>query len=202
MQYSDVSACLVTRGNIDMKPIIDSLPFDDIVVWDNSEPWGTEENNVAYHDLKAYGRYAAIPFAKNDIIYFQDDDCIIPIDTINWLMRSYEDGKVVMSMPSDHYPDDTEDKGLIGWGSLFYRDLPSKAFETFLKYFDGEPRWLDIGADIVFANLTPKIRILGEHINFPYAYGADRTYNENDYVEHRTAYWIQVREVRRLETGG
>ena len=49
-----VSAVLVTRGNVDMTAIVESLPFDDVVVWDNS----------IRNDLGIYGRYAAIAEAN------------------------------------------------------------------------------------------------------------------------------------------
>ena len=65
-----VSACLVTRGDCDMQPIIDSLISQgilDIVIWDNS----------IREDMGIYGRYAAIAEAKNKVIITQDDDVIV-----------------------------------------------------------------------------------------------------------------------------
>src|SRR5262245_25366483 len=47
----DVSAVIVTRGNVDLQPILDTLPYDDIVVWDNSK---------RPTDLKILGRYEAL----------------------------------------------------------------------------------------------------------------------------------------------
>ena len=43
----NVSACLVTRGDVDLTAIIASLPYDDVVVWDNSKR----------RNLRTYGRY-------------------------------------------------------------------------------------------------------------------------------------------------
>lgn len=34
--HTDVVACIVTRGDVDLTPILDSLIFEDVVVWDNS----------------------------------------------------------------------------------------------------------------------------------------------------------------------
>jgi hypothetical protein len=31
----EVSAVLVTRGNVDLSPVLDSLIFEDVVVWSN-----------------------------------------------------------------------------------------------------------------------------------------------------------------------
>ena len=65
---SQVSACLVTRGDQpeQLARIIDTLPYDEIIVWDNSQR----------HDLKTAGRYAAMDMAKHDVVYFQDDDTL------------------------------------------------------------------------------------------------------------------------------
>lgn len=84
----NISACLVTRGNVDMTPIVRSLPPDwEVLVWDNGAgeltvketPFGRDPFKV-YHgvqDLSVYGRYAAIEYASHDIVYTQDDDVIV-----------------------------------------------------------------------------------------------------------------------------
>jgi len=87
----NVSACLVTRGDLDMQPVIDSLPSSwEIVIWDNSgkilmRP-GSDDGDpramqrlwgVTAADLSVYGRYAAIEYATHDLIYVQDDDVIV-----------------------------------------------------------------------------------------------------------------------------
>ena len=64
---SEVTAVIVTRGDTDLWPIIDSLIFEDIVIWDNSRE---------AHDEKTYGRVLATLRARNPIIYSQDDDII------------------------------------------------------------------------------------------------------------------------------
>src|SRR5689334_21850077 len=80
-----VSACLVTRGDVPMQPILDSLPGEwEKIVWDNKQgPYGIDPNGEqiwvrAYRgDLSVYGRYAAIEFATGDLIWVQDDDVIV-----------------------------------------------------------------------------------------------------------------------------
>lgn len=93
----NVSACLVTRGNVPMQPILDSLPAEwEVVLWNNcsSSPshanpwWHRWPPNTKRHDhygvrsdrasdLCVYGRYAAIEYASHDLIYTQDDDVIV-----------------------------------------------------------------------------------------------------------------------------
>ena len=54
---------LVTRGDVDLEPILATLPYEDVVVWNNAErPF----------DAKTYGRFCAIEEAKNEVVYFQD----------------------------------------------------------------------------------------------------------------------------------
>jgi hypothetical protein len=107
---------LVTRGDVDMRPIIAALPYGEIVVWDNSK---------RPSDAKVFGRYLGIAEAKNPVIYVQDDDCIVNYHDL--LLAAYEPGVLVGSMPEPNpqYRDTT----LLGWGALFDRDMPQKAFD-------------------------------------------------------------------------
>ena len=34
----DVTAVIVTRGDVDLQPVLDSLIFDKVVIWNNSIP--------------------------------------------------------------------------------------------------------------------------------------------------------------------
>lgn len=85
-----VSAIVVTRGDVDLTLIRQSLRGTEVVVWDNGAKRVTKYNNGSslqrWHakvmldpcmDLSVYGRYAAIEHASNDLIYVQDDDVII-----------------------------------------------------------------------------------------------------------------------------
>jgi hypothetical protein len=84
----DVSAVLVTRGETDLSTILESLPFKDVVIWDNSKR----------EDFQVYGRFAAIAEAKNDIIYVQDDDCVVTC--IGALLAAYTPGIITLNMPA------------------------------------------------------------------------------------------------------
>lgn len=95
-----VTACLVTRGNVDMRPVVESLPKAwEVVTYDNSRgvhrigPHGHGESvwlnagelDLGLHsdvpgrleDMAVYGRYEAINYARGDLIYVQDDDVIV-----------------------------------------------------------------------------------------------------------------------------
>lgn len=84
----NVSAVIPTRGDVDLSPILTSLPKEwEVLVWDNGEQtcWvyeGGEPRDefseaVPGSDLAVYGRYAAIEYASHDPVYTQDDDVIV-----------------------------------------------------------------------------------------------------------------------------
>lgn len=118
MTADEVCAVLVTRGDVDMTPIIETLPYGEVVIWDNSQ---------RPKDRGLFGRYMAIGEATRQVIYFQDDDCIVR--NHDALLAEYEPDTVVGNFRRDaaraaYYHDTT----LLGWGSLFDRDLPWKGW--------------------------------------------------------------------------
>lgn len=184
MQPSEVSAVIVTRGDkpAAVQKIIMELPFTDIVVWDNSK----EEN------MMVLGRYFGMMRAKNRIVYVQDDDCIVPLDTIVMLLEGYESGKIIASMPSNH--GEYSDSVLVGWGAIFHRHLPWEAFVKYGRRYDLE--YFRETCDVIFTALTPFIRVEGHHDNFEFAYDDNRMYNQSDHNIIREKILNQARMVR------
>ena len=115
----NVSAIIVTRGNVDLDPILDSLPNDwECVIWNNGAGYcrviGTSPGPLGSQhdvgDLAVYGRYAAIEYASHDVIYVQDDDCIVSdpqaiVDTLTFLG----------TCPTHGPMERAEEKGHAGW---------------------------------------------------------------------------------------
>lgn len=121
---------IVTRGDVDVSPVINSLPFPDIVVWDNSQ----REN------LSCYGRFAGIEEARNDVIYVQDDDVIVPAET---LLGYYSGEGVVANKPVG------EEWRFLGVGAFFHRSL-ADCFQPYLDRYGFTPDFCRV-ADVVFA---------------------------------------------------
>jgi hypothetical protein len=150
---SEVTAVLVTRGDVNMQPILDALPPEfEVVIWDNS---------TRPYDAGVYGRYVAIAEATRPVIFFQDDDCLLAPETFETLLAEYRPGWVVGNAIDDpvrlaKYHDTT----LLGWGCAFDRELPAQAFAKYERYF---PIDLDfkrgMGAEIVFPMLTPTVTV-------------------------------------------
>jgi hypothetical protein len=152
-----VSAIIVTRGNVDLQPIIATFPADwEILVWDNGrrqllqrwvDPPGSFAVRMPVEDLSVYGRYAAIGHATNDLIYVQDDDVIVshPEAIIRAHFPGREDGTglvvhdgpesyVTCNMPSEFRHDFYREHALVGFGAAFHRDAPQRAFDRFRSY--------------------------------------------------------------------
>lgn len=154
----EVSCCLVTRGDVDLTPILDTLPFDDIVVWDNSQ---------RRSDLGIYGRYAAIADAKHDVIAVQDDDVIVTC----WdkLLDAYQPGALTVNYPEPW------DIPWVAAGAVFARNLPSLAFDRYFQVHGFDRLFTHRICDAVFGLLTENVNVIDEgYEDLPHGYAAGR----------------------------
>jgi hypothetical protein len=87
----DVTAVIVTRGDVDLQPVLDSLIFEDVIVYDNS----------VMPDLKTYGRFVGASQAENVTIYSQDDDIVHSPKQQRQILNSYEPGVLTGCMWSE-----------------------------------------------------------------------------------------------------
>ena len=176
---SDIGACLVTRGDVDMHKILDSIEemgIDEVVVWNNA---------VRPFNAKVFGRYLAILETRKPVIFIQDDDCIVTC--LDELRAFYEPGKVVANMVTEHRRGEPP---MLGWGALFARDLPWRAFEWWCQagypiddLFIGYP-------ETIFTALTPCVRLnIGSHqepgstghVDLPWAHTPSRSHRQPDH---------------------
>ena len=176
----EVTACLVTRGNVSIERWLESIPKGwDRVVYDNSmEP-----------DLKVKGRYAAIARAMTDVVMVQDDDCILPPESFKALAAAYTPGALVANMPAPfraHYSDSC----LIGFGAIFDQDLPDLSFSKLPM----EPADFERTCDVYFTALADRrLWVDLPYENLPWAEGADRMYRQADHVGSRAKALIRAR---------
>lgn len=165
----EVSAVLVTRGDVDMGPVLNSLPFDDVILWDNS----------VEADLQCYGRFAAISRAKHEIIYTQDDDILVPIPA---LLDEYDgNGADAQGILANRKPD--EEYRFLGIGSLFHRDL----VDVFDKYLAVHPVDKDFhrAADVVFAELNDYRSVWLGYAELEWSRYENRMYKQPGHYEAR-----------------
>jgi len=105
-----------------MERIVESLIFDNVIVWDNS----------IRPDWKTAGRYMAALQAETQAVYFQDDDVIVPEVTQRALLAKYKPGVVVANWGHGVNPDGYDDLPLVCGGAIMDRDLPLHAMARYL----------------------------------------------------------------------
>lgn len=160
-----VTAVVVTKGDVDLDPLWDSLAvFGQVIVWDNSKKT---------FDRKVYGRYAAVLFADHEYVYVQDDDAII---NTGRLCDEYQPGELLCNMKPHHaevYQRQYPGIALVGWGAIF-----PKAMIDFSPYFAKYPddELFDRECDRVFTWLNrAKTRVVDFGVeDLKHALGADR----------------------------
>lgn len=187
----NVSACIVTRGDVDLTPILDSLPPAwERIVWDNSK----EERDIA-----VYGRYeAAFERATHPIVYVQDDDCVLGPEAFVELRAAWRSVErftrdaLVANMPARFRHDFYVEHCLVGFGALFERRLARGAFEHFGRYLalngkrrlDSSP-WFNRVCDVIFTTLTQRVLVDVPHSDLPWASLPDRMWKQPSHVVER-----------------
>lgn len=147
LKANEVSAVIVTRGNVPLLPTIDPIRaagIDDIVVWNNAE---------REHDYRIFGRYAALAEIKNPVVFWVDDDVVFT--NFDALFDAYQPGALIANM------DEAWVKGagyndalvLMGAGSLCDAHLPSMIFSEYLKHFPFDDDLL-VECDFAFGTLA------------------------------------------------
>lgn len=151
LNTSDVTACLVTRGDVDLAPILDTLIFDQIIIW------GADRE-----ELRVYGRYAATLEATTPVVYYQDDDVIVPAATQRALLSEYEPGVLIANYGHGETPDGYDDMALVHAGAIIDRDLPARAFARYLERWPRDEGFLR-EADMIAGTLAPHKHVFLPH---------------------------------------
>ena len=214
----DVTAVLVTRGDVDLAPVLASLPPAwEVIVWDNS----------VREDLAVYGRYAALEEVATALVYCQDDDCIVSDPQA--LVRAWHESRatavndarsllhespenlreiaqgrhVVCNMPARFRHDFYVDHALVGFGAVFQRDAPARAFARWFgtersHRIDDTPEWSRFyrTCDIVFTGLTRRVLVDVPHEDREFASAPGRMWMSHGHVQERKEMLDLVRQVR------
>jgi hypothetical protein len=127
IEPGDVTAVLVTRGDQPemIRRIQDSLIFDDVLVWDNS----------VRPDRKTAGRYWALDLGTRHVVYFQDDDVIVPADTQRRLVQEYMPGVVIANYGHGENDGGYGDLPLVCGGAVLDCDLPWAAANRYFEHY-------------------------------------------------------------------
>lgn len=195
----NVSAVIVTRGDVGLEPVLESLPIGwEKLVWDNS--WGK--------DLSVYGRYHVIADCEHDIVMVQDDDCVLQPEAFEALLAAYKPGHVVCNLPQRFRETGFyDDHALVGFGAIFDRYLPERAFTRFAlsSHRNGciawgaegiDQGWFDRTCDVVFTTLTPRILVDLPYTDREFASAPNRMWRQPAHVGERTRMLELARKVR------
>jgi hypothetical protein len=182
----DVTACLVTRGDVDMQPILKSLgPFREVSVWDN----GVRENQIVW------GRYVSMG-GVDGVVYTQDDDVILPPESLALLVAAYQPGRIVCNVPARFRARYT-DSGLVGFGAVFDPYLVASAVREY-EDAGGDPRSDEFKrtCDIVVTMLNEIDMVDLPYEELPYAHDDTRMWKQTGHFEERQSMRRFCREIR------
>ncbi len=189
----NVTAVVVTRGDVDLTPVLESLIFSDVVVWDNS----------VEQDLKTLGRYAAVGRGKNCIYYSQDDDIIHTPENQRRIISEYESGVLVGCMWPEWslgaYQQGIEggydDLVFAGSGSVWDRQTVRKALDSYLDHFPAD-EFFNLWADTIAGVIAPTRQLDIRFDILPCAENDNRMCNLPDGVANKTEAINRARWVR------
>lgn len=194
MSPENVSAVIVTRGNCDLSPILDSLIFDDVVIWDNSK---------STRDEMTWGRALARFRAKHRVIYSQDDDIVHSEENQRAIVAAYEPGVLTGCMwkewsdgaRAQGIPDGYDDLVFPGSGSVYDRGLPLLAAAVYCNYYEFDD-WFRLWCDTIVGVMTPNKQLNIRFEALPEADADYRMANQEGFTEQKREAIRRAREIR------
>ena len=176
MDLSNVTACLITRES----EYPHQIPLD-----------GFGEVFITTQSPSVYQRYLLAAQAKNDIIYVQDDDCLVDY---NELFTHY-DGRLTNCMTQHHFNAYAgSDCTLVGWGCFFHKDA-LKVFDRYIERYGVDAHLLR-DADRIFTVLNqPHNTLIRNHEDIHFNQNVRRMWNE---AEHWTSMAEAIRKAKAL----
>ena len=184
---ASISAVIVTRGDVALEPIIASLPFDEIVIWDNSKEL----------DRKVYGRYLGVDRTSTPYVYVQDDDAIVPALALarDFFDRdgNFRKNVILANLPPEHKTVyDGTGTTLVGFGAIFHRDLVN--FEPYLdRYGEDEFFWRECDRVFTGSNLFEEVFVGIEKL--PHGDRPGSMWREQRHGKDLYEVWRRVKEL-------
>ncbi len=171
MSPDDVTALIVTRGDVDVEPVVSSLIFDDVLVW----------NNSTGPDLGTYGIVAACMLARNQVVFSIDDDIIHSEANQVAILAQYETGVITGCMwpewsagaRAQGIPGGYDDLVFYGSGAVYDKNLPQKAAERYSRSFPMDA-FFRLWFSCIFGVLTPSRQLDLRFEELPWASGPTR----------------------------
>ncbi len=193
LQPDQVTAVIVTRGDVDLTPVLESLIFDDVIVWDNS----------VEADLKTLGRYAAIAMGRNTVYYSQDDDIIHTPENQLRIISEYKPGVLTGCMWPEWslgayqqgIQNGYDDLVFAGSGSVWDGQTVRTALDSYLDHFPSDD-FCNLWADTIVGVIAPTKQLDIRFDALPCAEDDNRMCNLPDAVAQKTEAITRARWVR------
>lgn len=188
-----VTAVIVTKGDVDLAPVLESLIFDDVVIWNNSER----------NDEMTHGRALAALEADHEVIWSQDDDIVHSVDNQMKILAAYEPGVLTGCMWSEWnlgahqqgIPQGYDDLVFPGSGSIVDRSVTASAINQYLDHFPLDD-FFRLWCDTIVGVIAPTKQIDVRFEALPCAEDESRMCNLPDAVKNKTEAINRARWVR------
>ena len=189
---SDITAVIVTRGDVPLDPVIDSLIFKKVIVWNNAD-----KNEMTY------GRYLAAMTADTEIIYSQDDDIIHSPDNQQAIVNAYEPAHIVGCMwdewsagaKKQGIPRGYDDLVFPGSGSISRRSLWTSALERYLAVYEHD-NFFRLWSDTIIGVITPSLQLDLRFEELEHGNNPNRMAHMDGAVAMKTEAIRRAREIR------
>lgn len=185
---------IVTKGDVDLKPVLDSLIFGNVIVWNNSQ----EDK-----DQMTYGRMLAALRAKTEVIYSQDDDLVhspanqrailnayTPTHLTGCMWKEWSDGARQQGIENGY-----NDLVFPGSGSISHRALWIHAHGRYLEHYPHDD-FFRMWSDTIIGVIAPTEQLDIRFQVLPCAEDETRMANLPDAVELKTEAIMRARKVR------
>ena len=172
IDFSKVTCCLITKEKEYPKEILEHL-----------KQFNFGETLILVDSDSPFNKYNLFRGAKNDLIYYQDDDAICPVKELS---EQSDPNMINVAMKKEHYEahKDLRFTMGLGWGAIFPKKVLGSLNE-YLKVY---------GADAVFKRETERIltylnypqnRLVLPIKDLPSAYAEDRLWRQPEHEEFK-----------------
>lgn len=186
MRPDKVAAVIVTRGDVSTNRLLNSLPYSEVLVW----------NDLERGSKGCYGRYLAAMETDRHAVYFQDDDLIFTEH--NRLLAKFDWTRMVVNMPSPWYERTGYDRlrqALVGAGSVMPKGIWQPAIDAYLAEYPEDGLFYDY-CDVVVGMLTPFTRYDFGYQVLPWASNPNRIHYQPGAQERKEEMQRRVLELR------
>lgn len=172
IDLKEVTCCLITKEKEYPQEILDhinELPFGEVLILTESD--------------SPYRKHELFAKAKNELIYYQDDDAICPIEQ---LAEVADPDRISVAMKEGHFRAHFGNRATmgLGWGAFF----PKRLLSCLKQYTDvyGEDDVYKRETERIFTYLCyPQNRKVLPIVDLPSAFAEDRLWRQPEHNQYK-----------------